>query len=41
MKFWELATSVTVKKRAAVVFLTLTGKAREAILEMDVAELDA
>ena len=35
MKFWEHATNVALKKRAATVFLTLQGKAREAILEID------
>ena len=35
MKFWEQATNVLPKKRAATVFLTLQGKAREAILEID------
>ena len=40
MRFWEMATNVSAKKRAAVVFLTLTGKAREAVLEMDPADLD-
>ena len=34
MVFWEHATNVDKKKCAATVFLTLTGKAREAILEM-------
>ena len=40
MKFWQLATSVSPKKQAAVVFLTLTGKARDAVLEMDPDELN-
>ena len=40
MSIWELATNVSAKKRAPVVFLTLTGKAREAVLEMDTSELD-
>ena len=34
MVFWEHTTNVDKKKRAATVFLTLTGKARESILEM-------
>ena len=41
MKLWELATNISVKKQAPVVFLTLTGKAREAVLEMDADELGA
>ena len=40
MVIWEMATNVDKKQRAPTVFLTLTGKAREAILEMDAAELD-
>ena len=40
MAFWELATNVPDKKRAVTVFLTLTGKAREAVLEMDPTELN-
>ena len=34
MVFWEHATNVDKKKLAARVYLTLTGKAREAILEI-------
>ena len=41
MKFWEIATPIDKKKRAPTVFLSLTGKAREAILEMDPDELNA
>ena len=41
MKLWEMATSVEKKKRAPTVFLSLTGKAREAVLEMDLEKLDA
>ena len=40
MKFWQLATNISPKKQAAVVFLTLTGKARDAVLEMDPDELN-
>ena len=40
MRFWEMATAVPAKKRAATVFLSLTGKAREVILEMDPDELE-
>ena len=35
MKLWEMATNVEAAKRAPTVFLTLEGKAREAILEKD------
>ena len=41
MQLWEMATSVEKKKRAPTVFLSLTGKAREAVLEMDLEKLDA
>ena len=40
MVFWEYATNVDKKKHAATVFLTLTGKAREAILEMSLTDLN-
>ena len=40
MRFWEMATNVVAKKRAPTVFLTLSGKAREAVLEMDPEELN-
>ena len=40
MKFWEIASNIAAKKRASVVFLTLAGKAREAVLEMDPDELN-
>ena len=35
MKFWEMATRLKRTKRAPTIFLCLTGKAHEAILEMD------
>ena len=41
MVLWEMATNVDKKQRAPTVFLTLTGKAREAILEMEAAQLNA
>ena len=41
MVLWEMATSVDKKKMAPTVFLTLTGKAREAVLEMNADELNA
>ena len=40
MVHWEHATNVDKKKPAATVFLTLTGKAREAILEMSPTDLN-
>ena len=41
MKLWEIATNIIPKKRAATVFLTLSGKAREAVLEMDTDDLSS
>ena len=35
MKFWEMVTNVAETKRASRVFLSVTGKVREAVLEMD------
>ena len=35
MKIWELVTSLDKAKRALMVFLSLEGKAREAVLELD------
>ena len=40
MRLWEMATNVEAVKRAPTVFLTLEGKAREAILEMDALSLN-
>ena len=40
MVLWEMATNVEKKKMAPTVFLTLTDKAREAVLEMDPATLN-
>ena len=34
MNIWKVATSVEKKRMAPIVFLTLTGKAREAVLEL-------
>ena len=39
MKIWELMTSLDKTKRALMVFLSLEGKAREAVLELDTAVL--
>ena len=41
MVIWELATNVPPEKRAPTVFLSLNGKAQEAILELDPAVLSA
>ena len=38
--FWEHATNVDKKKCTATVFLTLTGKAREVILEISLTDLN-
>ena len=41
MSVWEMATSLAFSRRAPTVFLSLEGKAREAVLEMDVTTLNA
>ena len=41
MKIWEMATNAEKKKRAPTVFISLTGKACEAVLKMDQEKLDA
>ena len=41
MQIWELVTSLYKTKRAPIVFLSLKGKAREAILELDIAVLNS
>ena len=41
MKIWELVTSLDKAKRALMVFLSLEGKAREAVLELDTAVLNS
>ena len=41
MAIWEMATTLEKKKRAPVVFLSLSGKAQEAILELDPTVLSA
>ena len=35
MQIWEMATSLDKTERASIVFLSLEGKTREAILELD------
>ena len=41
MAIWEMATTVVEEKRAPTVFLSLTGKAMEAILEINPKELNS
>ena len=41
MQIWELATSLDKTKRALIVFLSLEGKAREAVLELDTEVLNS
>ncbi len=41
MQIWELVTSLDKTKRAPIVFLSLEGKAREAILKLDTAVLNS
>ena len=41
MQIWELATSLDKTKRALIVFLSLKGKAREAVLELDTEVLNS
>ena len=40
MLIWELATSLDKTKRALMVFLSLEGTAREAVLELDTVVLN-
>ena len=40
MTLWQMATNVVAKKQAPTVFLSLTGKAREAVLEMNIELLN-
>ena len=41
MKIWKHVTSLDKAKRAPMVFLSLEGKAREAVLELDTAVLNS
>ena len=41
MQMWGLATSLDKTKRALIVFLSMEGKAREAVLELDTAVLNS
>ena len=41
MAIWEMATSITPEKRGPTVFLSLSGKAQEAVLELGPAVLGA
>ena len=36
MQIWEMATCVEKAKRAPIVLISLEGKAREAVLELDI-----
>jgi len=35
IEIWQLATEVNKEKQAAMIFLSLKGKSREAVLELD------
>ena len=39
LQIWELFTEIPAEKRGPAVFLTLEGKAREAVLELEIAKL--
>ena len=41
MTLWEMATNFVAKKRAPTVYLSLAGKARDAVLDIDPSELNA
>ena len=41
MQIWEVAMCVEKEKRALIVFLSMEGKAREAVLELDIASLNS
>ena len=41
MQIWEMATSVKKAKRTHIVFLSLEGKTREAVLELDIVALNS
>ena len=41
MQIWDLATCVEKEKCAPIVFLSLEGKAREAVLELDIMVLNS
>lgn len=41
IKIWQIFTNVDKKKQAAAIFLTLEGKARDAVLEMNIETLNA
>ena len=41
IKIWKFVTSLDKTKRALMVFLSLEGKAREAVLELDTAVLNS
>ena len=41
IQVWQMVTTLNANKQAPAIFLTLQGKAREAILELDIATLAA
>ena len=41
MEIWEMATCVKMPKRAPIVFLSLEGKAREAVFKLDIVALNS
>ena len=41
LKIWEAFTSIDKKKQAPAIFLTLSGQAQEAVLEIDIEKLKA
>ena len=41
MQIWEMATCVEKAKQALIVFLSLEGKPRETVLELDIAALNS
>ena len=41
LAIWQAFTSIENKKQAPAIFLTLTGQAREAALEIDIEKLNA
>ena len=40
IKIWQVFTDLPKKKQGPVIFLTLSGKAREAVLELDIEKLN-
>ena len=40
IKIWQVFTDLPKKKRGPAIYVTLSGKAREAVLEFDIKELN-